>query len=262
MDFLTANDSPGEHAPSWYAATANPEPAAPPLEGETRADICIIGAGFTGLSAALHLAQRGYNVVLLDAHKPGWGASGRNGGQVGSGQRVDQDQLEKMFGGREARKLWDMAEEAKSLVAGLIETHRIDCAPCPGILDAHHRKGGADEMRAYADYLQDHCDYQSVRFVARDELQTMLGTTAYDCGLLDEGGFHIHPLNFALGLARAAKEAGVRVHGRSRVMSIERGDPALIKTEHGLVRAAQIIVACNGITLLRPSRLIPTKRES
>ena len=118
LDLLTANDRPGEYPDSWYAATAMPLTRFATLEGDATADVCVIGAGYTGLSAALHLAEAGLEVVLLEAQRVGWGASGRNGGQVGSGQRQDQDWLERRLGATRARALWDMAEEAKALVKG------------------------------------------------------------------------------------------------------------------------------------------------
>jgi gamma-glutamylputrescine oxidase len=116
LNLLHANDRAGEYPPSWYAATRAEFPPLPPLVGEVRADVCVIGAGYTGLSAALHLAQRGYRVVVLEAHRVGFGASGRNGGQVGSGQRLDQEALEATVGRADARRLWDLAEEAKAMV--------------------------------------------------------------------------------------------------------------------------------------------------
>ena len=120
LDLLTANDAPGAYPPSWYAATADLLPPFPALEGEVVADVCVVGGGYTGLSAALHLAEAGLDVVLIEAQRVGWGASGRNGGQVGSGQRRDQDWLERHVGKVRARALWDMAEEAKALVRGLV----------------------------------------------------------------------------------------------------------------------------------------------
>src|SRR5690606_456895 len=110
---------------SWYAATATPLAAFPSLQGEAVADVCVVGGGYTGLSAALHLAQRGFSVVLLEAHRMGFGASGRNGGQVGSGQRLEQDDLEQIAGREDARRLWDLGEEAKALVRALIADHAM-----------------------------------------------------------------------------------------------------------------------------------------
>lgn len=121
VNVLYANDEVGQYPNSYYAASADLLEPFAPLEGERTADVCIVGAGYSGLSAALHLRQRGYDVVLLDAHRVGWGASGRNGGQVSSGQRVDQDALIKMVGKDDARKLWQISLDAKALVAQLIE---------------------------------------------------------------------------------------------------------------------------------------------
>ena len=133
MNLLYANDRRGEYPPSWYAATAQPLPPFEPLRGEVRADVCVVGAGYTGLSAALHLAEAGLRVVLVEAQRVGFGASGRNGGQLGSGQRMEQDALERLVGDAEASKLWTLAEEAKALVKGLIARHGIDCDLRPGV---------------------------------------------------------------------------------------------------------------------------------
>ena len=133
MDLLHANDRTGQFPQSWYAATANALDRFAPLSGEVTADVCIVGGGFTGLSAALHLAEAGRKVVLLEAHRVGFGASGRNGGQLGSGQRMDQDGLETLVGREDAQHLWRLGEEAKALVRSLVEKHRIDCALKPGV---------------------------------------------------------------------------------------------------------------------------------
>ena len=138
-NLLTANDRAGRYPDSYYAATANAIAPFARLEGDQTCDIVVIGGGFTGLSSALHLAERGYDVILLEAHRVGWGASGRNGGQVGSGQRREQDELEQMVGRDDARKLWDIAEESKGVVKSLIAKHDIKCDWKPGILHADHR---------------------------------------------------------------------------------------------------------------------------
>ena len=136
MNLLFANDKAGEYPQSYYAATRADLAPFPELRGATRADVCIIGGGYTGLSAALHLAQRGMDVVLLEAHRVGFGASGRNGGQVGSGQRLEQDELEKLVGLDRARQLWDLSEEAKGMVKSLIREHAMPCTFHNGIAHA------------------------------------------------------------------------------------------------------------------------------
>src|SRR6056297_3327607 len=136
MNLLHANDRPGEYPQSWYAATSDALAPFDVLRGETRADVCVVGAGFTGLSAALHLAEAGFDVVLLEAQRVGFGASGRNGGQLGSGQRQDQHSLEKMVGKEDAEKYWTLAEDAKNLVKSLVSRHKIDCHLKPGVAHA------------------------------------------------------------------------------------------------------------------------------
>ncbi|RED18220.1 NAD(P)/FAD-dependent oxidoreductase [Pontivivens insulae] len=242
MNLLYANDRPGAYPDSYYAASAPPAPVSAALETELTADVVIVGAGYTGLSAALHLAEAGRDVVLLDAHRIGWGASGRNGGQVGSGQRVDQPELEKMLGERRARQLWDLGEDAKKLVKRLIKTHEIDCDMRPGILYTDHKDSGTDGMRAYAEHMNTVYDYP-ITFLDRVGVHGELGTRAYASGILDKRAAHLHPLKYAQGLGRIARAAGVRVFENSPVTQIE---PGRVQTNRGSVRARNVLLAANG----------------
>ena len=235
-----------QHVESYYAATAKGLTFFPRLAEDASCDVCVIGGGFTGLSAALHLAERGYDVVLLEAQRLGWGASGRNGGQLGSGQRKDQDYLEQAFGKSEARLLWDMAEEAKALVKERIARHGIDCDLKPGVLHAAYKPGEGDELAAYAERLNRDYDYPHIRAVSRGEMGEMLGTGIYHGGNIDSGAGHLHPLNYALGLARAAAASGVRLYEDSRATALSPGDPARIATGGGSVTARFLVLACNG----------------
>ncbi|MEP4720568.1 MAG: FAD-binding oxidoreductase, partial [Nitratireductor sp.] len=162
MNLLYANDAPGRYPDSWYAATATPTDAYPTLKGDQRADVCVVGGGYTGLSAALHLAQAGRRVVLVEAQRVGFGASGRNGGQLGSGQRVEQDTLEKMVGRDAATRLWDLGEDAKALVKSLIKTHDIDCHLKPGVAWTASSAGDVEHLHAYAGFLQDRYGYDQI----------------------------------------------------------------------------------------------------
>jgi gamma-glutamylputrescine oxidase len=250
MDLLTANDRPGEYPASWYAATATPLPPFPALEGELTADVCVVGGGYTGLSAALHLAEAGYDVALVEAQRVGWGASGRNGGQVGTGMRQDQDWLEKAAGRERARAFWDLGLEAVALVRELVARHAIACDLRPGIIHAAHKAAHSPEYEAYAEKLARAYGYDAIDWLDRDAIAAALGTGVYHGGTRDRGAAHLHPLNYALGLARAAHAAGVRIHERSRVTS---RTGTRIATATGAVRARHVILACNGYGDFEPA---------
>ena len=208
------------HAPSLYAATADAGLAFPPLTEPSRADVAIIGGGFTGLSAALHLAEAGVDVVLVEENRVGWGASGRNGGQLHSGQRHDQDWLEAHLGLDAARRLWDLAEEAKATTLGLIEKHGIACDWRPGLIEAVHRERLVAEERAYVDKLRDSYGYDAVTWLDRGSLAQAIGTDVYFGGRRDARAGHLDPLKFAQGLARAAAQAGARIFEGTRATGI------------------------------------------
>jgi len=151
LDLLTANDTQGRYPASYYAATATPLAEFPKATGALRCDVCVVGGGFTGLSAAYHLATKGYDVVLLEAQRVGFGASGRNGGQVGTGQRVEMDALEKMVGDEPARALWDLSLESVQLVRDLIAAGDMDVPFHPGIIEAAHKPRMVPDYHAYAE---------------------------------------------------------------------------------------------------------------
>ncbi|KEJ89974.1 NAD(P)/FAD-dependent oxidoreductase [Sulfitobacter donghicola] len=246
MNLLYANDKRGAYPPSWYAATATPLEPFAPLKGAQKADVCVIGAGYTGLSAALHLAQAGRDVVLLDAQRVGFGASGRNGGQLGSGQRTEQDALERMVGDPEAKKLWDLAEDAKDLVKSLIADHNIECHLKPGVAWTGSSDAEVKHLHDYANHLSGKYGYSQIETLDRAALQSVCPSPDYRGGFLDRGAAHLHPLNYALGLAKAAKAAGVRIHEGSAVHHIDEGAKAIVRTDAGHVEADHVILACNG----------------
>lgn len=246
MNLLYANDRQGHYPSSWYAATTDLLPPFDPLSGEARADVCVIGGGYTGLSAALHLAERGMNVALLEAHRVGFGASGRNGGQLGSGQRVEQDALEKLVGFDDAAKLWNLAEDAKALVKSLVTKHKIDCHLKPGIAHMCFSKREVANEHAYADHLRDKYDYTELDKLDHDAAQALCPSPSYVGGSLDMSAAHLHPLAYAIGLAQAARDAGVRVHENAPVHHITNGAPAIVQSDKGRVHADHVILACNG----------------
>jgi len=237
MNLLDINDRAGEYPPSYYRASAALLARFPSLEGQETCDVCVIGAGYTGLATALYLAQSGYEVILLEAQRVGFGASGRNGGQVGSGQRMEQAEMEKSFGKARARELWNMAEESKSCISELIEKHNIDCAYKPGIMHAELRPKHLHHTRSYVEKLQNEYGYDQIELFDKDQVQQALGSNAYCGASMDWGAGHLHPLNFALGLARACCEAGVRIFEQSRVMGGET-PPLLPPPPKGASRGA------------------------
>ena len=246
--FLYSNDKAGEYPDSYYFSSANEIPEHPKLQGAVTADVCVIGAGFTGLSAALHLAKTGYSVVLLDAHRVGWGASGRNGGQLGSDMRSGQDTLESQYGKDEARALWNIAQDANALCRELISEHAIDCDLTDGIIHADHRERYLKETREYTEKLQTEYAYDKIRYLEKDEIRQQVGSESYHGGSLDMGAAHIHPLNYALGLAKAAAETGVTIYQESPVLNYTQSasDKVIIKTADGEVHAKHTLLACNG----------------
>lgn len=239
---LFANDLPGQYPPSWYAATANETPARPALEGDHRTDVAILGAGYTGLSAALHLAQRGTRVILLEAQKVGWGASGRNGGQLGIGQRVDQPEIEATYGMDTARALWEIGKDANALAKSLIKAHAIDCDLRPGIAYVNHRPRFDSESRDWVDHMARIYAHET-EYLPPEACRALVKSPAYSAGILDLNADHLHPLNYALGLAKAAEAAGASIHERSEVTAIKG---TTLNTAKGSVTADQIILAGNG----------------
>jgi gamma-glutamylputrescine oxidase len=239
---------------SWYYATAKDLHDYPALEGCISVDVCIIGAGYTGLSAALELAERGCSVVVLEAHRLGSGASGRNGGVLGMGQRQGQDVLEAWLGRDAARQLWEIGLEANALVRQRIARFDIDCDLKDGELHVAHRARYEGEYWAYADLLADSYGYSACRKVSREEVADLLGNDTYYGGYVDGNAGHLHPLNLALGLGRACRMLGVQIFEHSAALGLQSGDRVEVRTARGRVDAQRVVVACNGyLDRLEPS---------
>ena len=238
--------APEAHAPSYYAATARPSPERPALAGAVTADVCVVGGGFTGVSVALELAERGYDVVLLEARRIGWGASGRNGGQICSGYSADIERIAGWVGRDDARRLFRFAEEAKALLRSRVERHGIDCDLKDGYLHAalkpRHLRGMAELAETWSrDY-----GYEGLTLLTdREALAPHVASEAYIGGLLDSGGGHLHPLNYCLGLAGAAEAAGARLHEGSPVVAVEPGAKPVARTAAGEVRADHLVLCGN-----------------
>ncbi|MCZ0961926.1 NAD(P)/FAD-dependent oxidoreductase [Paracoccus benzoatiresistens] len=247
MKLLYANDRRGEYPPSLYADTRAALDRFPPLKGETRADVAVIGAGYTGLSAALHLARAGRDVVLVDAQRVGFGASGRNGGQIGSGQRQEVDWLERQFGRDTARRLWDMAEDAKALTQALAAESGVPIRP--GVAHACRNRAEVEHSAHMAAHLATRYGYDKVQPLDREALAAHLGSHAYAGGDVDWGAGHVHPLNLALGMARLAVAAGVRIFEGTHVHRVEHGTATAksrVLCDTGKIICDHVILAGNG----------------
>ncbi len=235
---------PAEHAPSYYAATAKGGADYPALEGTESVDVAVIGGGFTGLSAALELAERGYSVALLEASRIGWGASGRNGGQLIDGF-AEPAKIRKRFGDGAARIAAQMGLECRDIVVERVERYGIDCDLKFGYLDVAMKRSELREL--CEDAAEKHASGypHKVEVIPEERLPEVIGSKRYIGGVLNEGNGHLHPLNLCLGEARAAAEAGVRVFERSPVLRIEPGDRPIVHTERGRVSADFVVAACN-----------------
>lgn len=235
-----------DYVNSWYAASVTPPPAAPPLEGDTRADVCVIGAGIAGCSAALSLAERGYRVAVLEAHRVGWGASGRSGGQVIYGLATEQDRITSLVGAQDGRRIWDMSLDAIEQLRQRIAHHAIDCDWVDGQMLTALK---ARQWRALQDWhheLTDSLGYTSARLIGNDELRTLLGSERYIGALYDTNGGHLHPLRYTLGLARAAQSAGARFYEHSAMLDYRiSGGRIRVRTAGGSVDCAQLVLAGN-----------------
>ncbi|HEX2594199.1 MAG TPA: FAD-binding oxidoreductase, partial [Rhizomicrobium sp.] len=233
----------------YYAATSATPPARPTLSGAVSADVCIVGGGFTGLSAALHLAETGARVVLVEADSIGFAASGRNGGQIHTGQRIDQADLEKWLGEVHARDLWNLSEEAKQTVRDLAAKHAIDCDLKPGLIIAAHDAAALKALEADTEHLIRHYAVSDMSMMDTTVTAAQTGSKLYKGGRMDKGGGHLHPLNFARGLAAAAERAGAVLYEHSRARFVEtRASDSVVLCENGSVTADHVILACDAFT--------------
>ena len=219
--------------------------AFPGLSGDISTDVCVIGGGYTGLSAALHLRQKGYDVVLLEAERIAWGASGRNGGHVGTGQRADQSSIEKWVGEEAAKGLWQLGLDAVQKVCDLINEHNIDCELGSGNLHLAAKPSHAGELQDELAHLESQYGYQQLTYLTPEAVAERTSARGFHGGLLDDGCKHLHPLKYALGLARAASEAGVKIYEGTRGHPQADGQSGEVKTENGRVKARHIVIGCN-----------------
>lgn len=231
---------------SYYVASANKQVNYPTLEVDIEADVCVVGGGFAGLSAAIELADRGYSVVVLEAKHVGWGASGRNGGQIIAGLACEQDVIEKALGFDAAKQVWGMTLEALDLVRERVKRFNIDCDLTDGFLGVAVNSSKAATMRNWLDGMAQKYNYNAeVEWIPPNDINRWIDSPRYHSGYYDRRGGHLHPLNYCLGLAKGACSLGVHIYQNSPVTSLLNGDPAILQTENGSVKARFVVLAGN-----------------
>lgn len=235
--------SPGR---SWYEDTAGPRPEYPTLDGDRTCDVVIVGGGFTGLSAAAHLAKTGADVVLIETHRFGDGASGRNGGQLGTGQRAWAEELEAAYGFSRAKALFDLAEEAKAHLLDFAAVNQIEIDYMPGQMSVAHKKRYVNDYKAHAEIMANRFGYPHISFMDAAETAERLGSTHYFGGTRDTGTGHIHPLKLVIGTAKVATQAGAKLFEQTPSTGITSGGGKVrVATPKGTITAAKCLIGVN-----------------
>ena len=245
---------PDSHCSSYYAATSNETLEYPPLRTDVRTDVCVIGAGFTGIATALTLAERGYNVTVLEQNKVGWGASGRSGGQM-IGGLPGEASLKKRWGDTHADTVFELGYRGHAIIAQRVQQYGIDCDLKYGYIDVALRPRHLEQQKRWHEELCGRGMEDHLRLVAADELPDVLGTDKYLGGLINNRNGHLHPLNLCLGEARAAAGLGVSIYEGTEVTGIEHGSSPVVATRQGRVNADFVVLAGNAYHHLEPDRL-------
>ncbi|MER9003051.1 MULTISPECIES: FAD-binding oxidoreductase [unclassified Mesorhizobium] len=235
--------SPGR---SWYEDTAGPRPEYPALDGDRSCDVVVVGGGFTGLSAAAHLAKAGADVVLIEAHRFGDGASGRNGGQLGTGQRAWAEEMEAEYGFSRAKALFDLAEEAKAHLLEFAAVNQIDVDYMPGQLSVAHKPRYLDDYKAHAEIMAGRFNYPHIAFMDARETAERLGSTRYFGGTRDTGTGHIHPMKLVIGTAKVAAAAGAHLFEQTLSTGVtSSGGKVRVTTSRGTITAQKCLIGVN-----------------
>lgn len=233
------------HPASYYAATAHTHPDHPTLAGEITADVCIVGGGFSGLNTAIELAERGRRVVLLEARRIGWGASGRNGGQLIRGVGHGVERFKPVIGEEGVRQLKLMGLEAVEIVRQRVERHAIDCDLTWGYCDLATKPSELAGFAEDAEELRSLGYRHELQLVTAEQMRSVVGSDRYVGGLIDRGSGHLHPLNLALGEAAVAQALGVRLFEHTPALGIDHGGRVRVRTAQGSVTADTLVLGCN-----------------
>ncbi len=232
-------------ADSWYEATARRDAPLPSLEGDIDADVCVVGAGLSGCSTAMHLADRGYKVVVLEADRIGFGASGRSGGQIIPGWAGGMDKIAAQLGKADAKRVWDFSLEGVEMTRALIERNQIDCDLAWGHMHVALKPRQRQELLDMQREQEGDFGYRKLRFMERAETESWIASKRYIAGLHDAGAGHLHPLRYTIGVGKAAIAAGARIFERSEVTDIRYGPAVTVKTAKGGVRAKFLVLCAN-----------------
>jgi gamma-glutamylputrescine oxidase len=258
MTLLSADQQLTKH--SYYAATVPRGAGHAALDAAVECDVAVVGGGLAGLSAAIELAQRGFQVVVLEAQQVGWGASGRNGGQVIAGLACDQSVIEEQLGDTASRAVWDMTMEALRLIHERIDRFDIDCDWRSGFLSVAVNARKAKALQTWQAHMQRAYGYDT-QWIAPADMPRWIASERFHSGVHDALGGHLHPLKYSLGLARAAAELGVQIFEGSAVLAMEAGATVKLRTAHGSVRASHVLLAGNvylhGVAPLLEKRIMP-----
>lgn len=251
---MKAENQQQEHTGSYYAASVNEVTDFPVLEGEHSADVCIVGAGFTGVATALTLAERGYSVAVIEANRVGWGASGRNGGQLINGIG-GLAKIQKKHGDGIADMVWDMRWRGNDIVYERVEKYNIQCDLKSGFLEVATKPKQVDYIQEYVDDRESHNFPYKYEVWDRQQTCDMLGTEAFHGAFLCHRDGHLHPLNLCIGEARAAESLGTRFFEQSPVVNIKHGAKPVVQAANGSVQADSVLIAGNAYSQLEPRHL-------
>ena len=232
---------------SFYRSSVEDLNSQDQLTSDIDVDICVIGGGLTGISSASNLSKKGYSVIWCEARKIGWGASGRNGGQLGIGMRKDQFTIEKKLGLKHAKELWSLGLEAVEDVKNLIKENEIDCHLVNGVMSTACFEKDIDEYKFEIEHMAKNYDFEGYQFFNKEKIREEINSKMYLAGLLNSGSYHLNPLKLTLGFAKVAQKHKVKIFENTPIEKIrEEGDRVQVMSKKGLIRANQVVVACNG----------------
>ena len=236
--------NPENHTNSYYANSIKEETNYPVLDEELTTDICIVGGGFSGVSAGLHLSELGYKVVIIEANKIGWGATGRNGGEIIGGFSGD-DIMQKKYDTKYTDMLWNMRWEGNDIIRKRVEKYHIDCDLKWGYLDVAIKKRHIQDLKFSYEDMQNHNYPHQISLLTGDETKNLIGTNEYIGGLLNMGNGHVHSLNLCIGEAKAAESLGTLIYEKSPVVRIEKNNKPKVYTSKGSVSANSLLLTGN-----------------